>query len=298
MSVSLPKVEDLYVPTLRALRDLGGSASIDEIDDRVSELEGLTPEQLNLVYPTSGASVANDRISWARTYLKIAGLVGSGGRGIWVLTDEGRQALDTLDDQKLRRFVIDAGNAHNAELSARKKAQRVAKADNPGELEEGDSTEAESAAWTDTLLAKMKVMDPAAFERLAQRVLRESGFVKVEVTGKSGDGGIDGVGVLRMKLISFQVLFQCKRYAGSVGAGTVRDFRGAMQGRADKGLIITTGTFTPDARREATRDGAPAIDLIDGEALCQLMFDLRLGIDVKERIVHDVRVIDQFFDEL
>jgi restriction system protein len=298
MSVSLPKVEDFYVPTLKALRDLGGSASIDEIDDRVSELEGLTQEQLNLVYPTSGGSMANDRISWARTYLKIAGLVGSGGRGIWVLTDEGRQALDALDHQSLRRSVIDAGNAHNAMLSARKRAERVEKADKPSEIEEGDSTEAESADWTDTLLAKMKAMDPAAFERLAQRVLRESGFVKVEVTGKAGDGGIDGVGVLRMKLISFQVLFQCKRYAGSVGAGTVRDFRGAMQGRADKGLIVTTGTFTPDARREATRDGAPAIDLIDGEALCQLLFDLRLGVEVKERIVHDVRVIDQFFDEL
>jgi restriction system protein len=298
MSVQLPKVEDFYVPTLKALRDLGGSASIDEIDDRVSELEALTREQLDLVYPTSGASMANDRISWARTYLKIAGLVGSGGRGIWVLTDEGRQALDTLDDQSLRRFVIDAGNAHNAELSARKRAQRVEKTDKPGEVGGGDSTEAESADWTDALLEKMKSMHPAAFERLAQRVLRESGFVKVEVTGKSGDGGIDGVGVLRMKLISFQVLFQCKRYAGSVGAGTVRDFRGAMQGRADKGLIVTTGTFTPDARREATRDGAPAIDLIDGEALCQLLFDLRLGVEVKERIVHDVRVIHQFFDEL
>jgi len=233
MSVSLPKVEDFYVPTLKALRDLGASASIDEIDDRVSELEGLTQEQLDLTYPTSGGSVANDRISWARTYLKIAGLVGSGGRGIWVLTDEGRQALDTLDDQSLRRSVIDAGNAHNAALSARKRAQRVENTAKPNETEEGDSTEAESAEWTETLLLKMKAMDPAAFERLAQRVLRESGFVKVEVTGKSGDGGIDGVGVLRMKLISFQ-----------------------------------------------------------------LLFDLRLGVEVRERIVHDVRVIDQFFDEL
>lgn len=298
VSVSLPKVEDFYVRSLKALHELGGSASIDEIDDRVSEMEGLTQEQLDFVYPTSGGSIANDRISWARTYLKIAGLVGSGGRGIWVLTDEGRQALDTLDDESLRRSVIDAGNAHNAKLAARKKAQRVESAAQPGETDGGDSTQAETADWTDKLLATMKAMDPAAFERLAQRILRENGFVKVEVTGKSGDGGIDGMGVLRMKLISFQVLFQCKRYAGSVSAGTVRDFRGAMQGRADKGLIITTGTFTPDARREATRDGAPAIDLIDGEALCQLLFDLRLGIEVKERVVHDVTVIERFFDEL
>lgn len=138
-------------------------------------------------------------------------------------------------------------------------------------------------------------MEPGAFERLAQRILRESGFVKVEVTGKSGDGGIDGTGVLRMNLISFQVLFQCKRYAGSVGAGAVRDFRGAMQGRADKGLIITTGSFTPDARREATRDGAPAIDLIDGEALCELLKDLRLGVEVREIRSEEITIDPAFF---
>lgn len=293
---TLPKVEDFYVPTLKALLHLGGSASIAEIDDRVSETEALTQDQLDQTYPTSGAPIVVDRIAWARTYLKIAGLAGSGGRGIWVLTDEGRDALATMSDPDLRRFVIDAGNAHNTALAARKKAQQAAKS--ISEPVEQDSAGADQAAWSDTLLAKMKAMDPAAFERLAQRILRESGFVKVEVTGKSGDGGIDGVGVLRMKLISFQVLFQCKRYAGSVGAGTVRDFRGAMQGRADKGLIITTGTFTPDARREATRDGAPAIDLIDGEALCQLLFDLRLGVAVTERVVHDVAIIDRFFDEM
>jgi restriction system protein len=122
--------------------------------------------------------------------------------------------------------------------------------------------------------------------------------VKVEVTGKSGDGGIDGSGVLRMNLISSQVLFQCKRYAGSVPAGTVRDFRGAMQGRADKGLIITTGTFTADARKEATRDGAPAIDLIDGDALCQLLKERRLGVRVREVVREQVTVVPEFFAEI
>jgi restriction system protein len=121
-------------------------------------------------------------------------------------------------------------------------------------------------------------MEPGAFERLCQRVLREAGFVKVEVTGRAGDGGIDGTGVLRLNLLSFHVLFQAKRYRGSVGASTIRDFRGAMVGRADKGLIITTGTFTSDARREANRDGAPAIDLVDGDALCDLLKSLRIGV--------------------
>jgi restriction system protein len=113
------------------------------------------------------------------------------------------------------------------------------------------------------------------------------------VTGKSGDGGIDGIGVLRMNLVSFQVLFQCKRWKGSVGPSVVRDFRGAMVGRADKGLIITTSTFTADARREAIRDGAPAIDLIDGESLCQLLKERRLGVAVQ--MVEEISIDDGFF---
>ena len=132
-------------------------------------------------------------------------------------------------------------------------------------------------------------MKPDAFERLAQRILREAGFVKVEVTGRSGDGGIDGIGVLRVNLLSFQVLFQCKRYQGSVGSGAVRDFRGAMVGRSDKGLIITTGTFSGDAKKEATRDGAPPIELIEGDSLCDLLKSLKLGVatEMVERIIVD-----------
>ncbi|MBA3576955.1 MAG: restriction endonuclease [Sphingomonas sp.] len=303
MTLPLPKVEDFYVPTARALRALGGSASIEEIQDWLTESEGLTQEQLDQVYPTSGAQIIPDRMSWARSYLKIAGLVESGGRGIWVLTDDGRQAVDTLNDAALRRLVMDAGNAHNAMLVAHKKAKQAAALASPGKkpteglVYEGSSG-TDDSGWTETLLQVLRTMDPAAFERLAQRLLRESGFVKVEVTGKSGDGGIDGSGVLRMNLISFQVLFQCKRYQGSVGAGTVRDFRGAMQGRADKGLIITTANFTSDARKEATRDGAPSIDLIDGDALCELLKEKELGVRVRPVVTEEVTILPEFFDEI
>jgi restriction system protein len=132
-------------------------------------------------------------------------------------------------------------------------------------------------------------LTPGAFERLSQRLLRESGFIKVEVRGKSGDGGIDGVGVLRVNLVSFQVYFQCKKWKGSVGAKEIRDFRGAMQGRADKGLFITTGHFTSQASDEATRDGATAIDLIDGDRLCDLLKEKGLGITTEtiERVKID-----------
>jgi restriction system protein len=141
-------------------------------------------------------------------------------------------------------------------------------------------------------------MRPDAFERLAQRLLREADFDSVNVTGKSGDGGIDGLGVYRLGLVSFPVFFQCKRYQGSVGAGAVRDFRGAMAGRGDKGLLITTGTFTADAKKEATRDGAPPIDLIDGGRLCELLKRYDLGVRTATRTIEDVSIDVAFFGEV
>ncbi len=152
-----------------------------------------------------------------------------------------------------------------------------------------ETNEEEIASWRETLMTTLLEMPPDAFERLCQRLLRESGFIQVEVTGRSGDGGIDGHGVVRLAgLLSFPVIFQCKRYRNTVSAGAVRDFRGAMVGRADKGLIITTGSFTRDASLEATRDGAPPIDLIDGEQLIDKLKDLKLGVTTKQVEVVEV----------
>ena len=149
----------------------------------------------------------------------------------------------------------------------------------------------EESSWKQQLsIVLTQKLDPSAFERLIQRLLRESGFVQVEVTGKTGDGGIDGKGIARINgLMSFHVLFQCKRYKGSVGASEIRDFRGAMVGRADKGLFITTGTFTAAALKEATRDGAPPIDLVDGDELADKLRELELGmqIEIVQRVVID-----------
>jgi restriction system protein len=296
MSDPLPKHHEFMLPTLQALEELGGSGSIDEIEDQIINLTQLTPEQVDLSYPSSGAPIATHRMAFARTWMKFGGFVASGGRGIWVLTDKGREALN-WPPSKIRKESEEAYKAQRAEKAATQETTE-GEAEDLIENEGVDDLDPPEKHWSDILLNHLKAMEPSAFERLSQRILRESGFVKVEVMGKSGDGGIDGTGVLRMNLISFQVLFQCKRYTGSVGAGAVRDFRGAMQGRADKGLIITTGTFTPDARKEATRDGAPAIDLIDGEALCYLLKDLKLGVDVREIRTEEITVNESFFDKI
>ncbi len=289
MTDAVPKVEDFYFPVLSCLDALGGSGQIAEIDAAAIEFLHLSQGVLDARYPKSGALIVPDRISWARTYLRIGELLKSEGRGLWVITDGGREAL-AKGETEVREIIRIAGNEYNRQLMAKKANEKAGKL---AMVESGEMPD-EDGAWADLLLTKVQTIDPSAFERLCQLLLRKCGFTQVEVTGKSGDGGIDGKGVVGVNLVSFHVLFQCKRYQGSVSTGTVRDFRGAMQGRADKGLIITTGTFTPDARREATRDGAPAIDLIDGQALCQLLKDNRIGVVVE--MVEQVSLDPTFFD--
>lgn len=284
MTSKLPTYAELLGPTLRVLKDLGGSGSIDEVNDGISQLIGATQEQLDITYPKSGGPVLTDRMSWARSWLKMPGYVSNPSRGVWVLEEAGRAVADK-PAADLKKLIF---SAYKAALAAKKAAESP-------EDEDEQPGPAEATTWSDELLHRVQDLDPSTFERLCQRLLRASGFIRVEVSGKSGDGGIDGAGVLRMNLISFQVLFQCKRWKSSVGSEVVRNFRGAMQGRADKGLIITTGTFTIEAKKEATRDGAPAIDLIDGEALCLLLKDLRLGVRVETRTVEDVTLDEKFF---
>ena len=252
----VPGVRELFVPTIRALQALGGSASIEEIDEKVADLVGLSDEARSILHNEGPRTKIQYRCAWARSWLKAAGYVTNSDRAVWALTSAG-DSLKEPDFVELPRKVRQAG------YEARKKREANEQA---GEELEADLTSL--IDWREKLLDSITGIKSDAFERLSQRILRESGFTRVLVTGRSHDGGIDGTGVLRVNLLSFHVLFQCKRWKGSVGPSVVRDFRGAMMGRADKGLIITTGTFSADARKEATRDGAPAIDLIDGDALC------------------------------
>lgn len=305
-SEDLPRYDDLLLPTLKAVDALGGSGTISEIEDRVFSDLGMAEAALSIVYEKSGVPIFPDRCSWARSYLKMAGLLGSGGRGIWVLTEAGRKQLASGSDKEVRRLVALAYNDRAQIYRERAVAKARTKDDDPAARTISDTIEdeagraeivdAEDISWTERLLAVLGKMPPDGFERLCQRLLRESGFTKVEVTGKSGDGGIDGHGVLRVNLISFQVLFQAKRWQSAVSSPVVRDFRGAMVGRADKGFIITTSTFTRDARAEATRDGAPAIDLIDGEDLCRLLKENGIGVSVK--MVEDVKIDTDYFGKV
>jgi restriction system protein len=277
----LPSYPDYVAPVLAALRVRGGSATIEEIEEGVAEVMKLGEDLLAVPHGSGPRTQFQYELAWVRTYLKKVGAIQNSKVGIWSLTEIGEKMTDDEARQVFARVRADAYEARKAAASTLVGATTT----------EPEAEDAES--WIDSLLSILGRMEPAAFERLCQRLLREAGFIKVEVTGRSGDGGIDGIGVLRMNLVSFQVLFQCKRWKSSVGAAVVRDFRGAMVGRADKGLIITTSSFTSDARREATRDGAPAIDLIDGEMLCQLLKEHNLGLSV--RMVEQVELNEAFF---
>lgn len=282
----VPTFDKLLNPTLEALRNLGGSASIQELVDRVLADLALPSSITEIPHGRGNMTEVEYRSAWARNYLKNAGLIENSERGVWSVTPKGA-ATRQVDPRELVRAVQ---RLHREQRERRAGANSEAAP--PGEHEEPVELD-----WRARLSETLLAVAPAAFERLCQRLLREAGFIEVEVTGRTGDGGIDGHGTIRIGgLISFNVLFQCKRYRGNIGPDVVRDFRGAMIGRADKGLIITTGGFTRDARKEATRDGAPPIDLIDGELLVEKLKELRLGVAVQ--MVESVDVREEWFRAL
>ena len=285
MKAKGPEFIRFFKPILRILKESGGSATTSEVIDRAIELLQI-PESEQEVTLKNGQSRVRNQVQWSRLYLVRAGYLDSSRRGVWSLTEKGSQTdLATFDPYHVFQTV-------QKEFHAEKKKKNDI--EEPF-IDERDETSAEDADYKSELLALIKSLPPDGFERLCQRVLRESGFQEVTVTGKTGDGGIDGIGVLQVNpFVSFNVLFQCKRYQGSVTPSQVRDFRGAMAGRADKGIMMTTGTFTVEAKKEARRDGAAPIELVAGEDLVKLFEDLELGLIPRRTFEVDQKFFEEF----
>lgn len=287
-----PDSGELMNPILQALRVGGGTLTNAEIVDGVAKIMQLPDEVLDRMMnpPNQNVSQVAYRINWAKTYLKKAGYLTQSVRGVWALTPKGKEPV-RVDPKTL----VESEKRKDAAIKKKKTSRKLR--DIGDEEIPADEELEEEMEWKQRLLATILKMSPDAFERLSQHLLRECGFTKVEVTGRSGDGGIDGKGILRLgDLINFQVVFQSKRYVGTVSSNTVRDFRGAMIGRADKGIIISTGTFSRAARAEAIRDGAPAIDLVDGQYLAELLKKYELGVQtVKEE---KVKVNEDWFSSI
>ena len=278
---------DLSSAVLEALHHLGGSGTNREIHDKAVKLLDLADEIVELpVKEGANKTELEFRLGFERTGLKKYGLLENSGRGVWSLTAEGMQTkeLNHAELWKVWQKPKSVKEEREPNEVQHSPAPSEAADDSLPDTEDADN----DSKWREELYAVLLGMDPSAFERLFQRVLREAGFYKVDVTGRSGDGGIDVEGIIRIRgFLSFRMLVQCKRYKGPVGAGEVRNFRGAMTGRTDRGLIVTTGHFTQAAKREATRDGVPEIDLIDGEQLIDKLKELSLGVKTVKQVIID-----------
>jgi len=277
-----PDFTKYIVPIIEVLNELGGSGNPSEVTDLIIEKYNISEDELNLVNKNGGSTVKN-RIAWARFYLVKGGVLDSSKRGVWTLKSNYNDLININDVNTFFKKT-------HEQFDNRK--QKIESKENP--LDEEIEEKVEDENYRDKILDLLKELPPAGFEKLCQRLLRESGFSQVKVTGKSGDGGIDGYGVLELNpLMSFKVLFQSKRYKDVVTTDKVRDFRGAMAGRADKGIIITTGRFTQDAKNEAVRDGVPPIELVDGDKLVTMFEKLEFGLI--PRTVYDIDL--NFFKE-
>lgn len=281
MEIFKLKYDELFNPLLKALHQLGGSGTNSEIEEKMIEILGLSDEEVEDLHRGNTTKLSY-RTAWAKNYLKRFGLLENSARAVWALTSEGRKT-EEVDKKAVKKLVQTLGGP--------KKKTTVE------ENDEAMNDSLKDLNWEEELISVLKSLTPDAFERLSQRLLRELGFSNVEVTGKSGDGGIDGVGVIKISgVLSFHVVFQCKRYEKSVSSPAIRDFRGAMIGRADKGIFITTASFTRDAKAEAQRDGAPPIDLVDGNEFARKLKELGLGVSLE--LVEKVKINKSWFADI
>jgi len=261
-------------PLLKALHELGGSGSVEEISSRVSESLDLPEDVLSIPHDPEKSSQTEleYRLAWARTYLKRYGILDNSERGVWVIVPDKRE-VRTVNPREVVRIVRD--------MIRKEREERQISEQTGEELPE------EAETWRSKLHHVLtKELSPDAFERLIKRLLRESGFVQVEETGRTGDGGIDGKGIIRVGgLLSFHVFFQCKKHqfealhgtgeersspvealatgfhplrcsraqgAGEAGSGTEPAARRVPAERARRGGALSFRPFSLGAQRKGT----------------------------------------------
>ena len=290
-----PKRYELFKATLEILDKLGGSGRIDEIHEKVIDILNLTEEIIDYPHGESNRSYQTEleyQLAWVRTILKHLGLINNTKQGVWVLTQKAKDSDwdNNIIAENYREYL-------KKEKEKKQKSKKGMDATDDSEIIEEVYENEKELNWKLKLKEILISMDPYGFEKLAQLILRECGFMEVEVTKRSGDGGLDGKGILRLNnLVSIPIIFECKRYKDPVGAKKIRNFRGAMQGRTNKGLFITTSTFTSSAKKEASREGADLIDLLEGDQVINLLKKLELGVTVKK--VEKVEVDQEWFENL
>ncbi len=275
-----PDIPGIMLAIIIALDDINGLGTIHDINARVIENEGIDETEQSYPLTANGNRPKLDYyLSWARAYLKIIGALENPARGVWRLTDVGSEICTPTDAKKAFdkciKKIEQRSDTEQQNISAINSLNIIRYKNKPDETINPDDD-----AWKFVLLSILQKMDGYAFERLCKILLVAVGFKNVTLNPKKGaDGGIDGIGFLRVNLISFKVCIQCKRQKRKVSVDKIRDFRGALAGRTDKGLFFTTSTFTSHSKAEAIRYGMILIDLIDGEEICDLLKDNKLGVE-------------------
>ena len=274
--------------------ELGGSGTNDEICAQVIKAMNLPDDVVDEPHLGNiNQTELEYQLAWARTYLKNFGVIVNSGRSVWAIAPDYTAKVE-LNTKEIVAYTVNRNMQRRLNAAASTEVQDS----EPNDTDPSNDYEEypdEIKPWRQKLSEILQNMDPYGFERLTQRLLRECGFSQVEVTKKSGDGGIDGTGKLKINgIFSFNVAFQCKRYKGAVSAGDIRDFRGSLTTDIEKGVLITTGTFTKAAKEEASNPGKQQIDLIDGEEFINKIAEY--GIGVKE--VKTYEVDEKFFEKI
>lgn len=288
--IEIPSVKDFYDPVLRALHDLGGEGSNEAIDTAIIESFKLSPEQVAKTYGSPNSRnkpICADRIGWASSHLKIAGLIEQPRRKVWQLTAQGRVT------QTVAKSVV--RQAMNESKIKRAKEQAAIVQELPPQQSHLSAVSLEDllatyTSWRDQLLEQLHEMTVSQLERFFLRIFKSEGIDTVDVLGTIGSAEIEGT-MTSEGFLTFRVAFQFMRGNRQVSAREVEDFRRrARVSGSDKGLLITTGTFTQEATRESERRSPPKIELIDGKQLIDKLKELGLGVSTKRVVVEQVDI--------
>ena len=294
--MALPKYNELYQPVLSILSD-GKVWPIRKVWEKAGELLRISPEEMAMTLPSGGMGVFVNRIGWARTYLKKAGLIDSPKRGFVQITEEGRKALEEgveITNSYLMRYP-----------SFAEFQNRTVPQDKPEEVQEVSETPQETldrvyktinSELAEELLSEIMRQSPGFFETLVVDLMKAMGYGDGFVTKASGDDGIDGI--IHEDKLGFNLIYiQAKRWNPSVSIGKpeIQKFARAMMGppKIEKGLFITTARFSQGARAYGE---AQHIILVDGQKLTELMIEYGLGVTTQKTYLIK-RVDSDYFAE-
>ena len=273
---NLPTYVELIRPTLEAVAQLGGSARAKEITPVVIELIAATEEQLAIEYENRPKSVLIDRIDWARSYAKQAGLLDSPQRGLFLITNLAREVLD---------LAAEPGDEQIKELDKAVRSARHHKG--PGDEAAEPEGDDEDTSWQDDLISRLHSLSNEGFEEFVMYLLRAYGL-SLTRTGGGGDGGIDGIGLAPLsEVLSSRVAVQVKRYHpdNAVGREAVALLqRDASAAGAERAVFVTLSRFTEGAQSAAIT-ATPTVDLIDGSRLCELVREKSIGLRIVPQII-------------